>query len=252
MSADSFAFKVHYGGKFNRSDGCTYVGGNVSMHNDPYDSDCLSFIEIEGVVKEYGYKSNDLIYYNEPDKNMVEELRIISGDPDVLDMVAAHVGKESIVLYVVGFENGPEKELVNDVDEDRERCRFGIGTKWWSEALSSDDDLFDVNVGDDDVEEGGGMSFEEGAPLGMGGTSYEEGGPSNDRDDHDDIDPAHANTPDVRSDGGDDNVEDYLSDITGSDTLKSLEVSEDKEDHPPRSALEFRERDLGSVSLVKA
>ncbi|KAB1205877.1 hypothetical protein CJ030_MR7G027938 [Morella rubra] len=122
-------------------------------------------------------------------------------------MVVAQVGKELIVLYVVGFESGPEEELVDNVDEDRERRCIGIGTKGWSEALSSDDDVYDINVGDDD--EVVGSDVEEGGLSGMAGTSYEEGRLSNDRDDHDDIDPKHVYTPNVRSDEGDDNAETY-------------------------------------------
>lgn len=91
MSSNSILFKVHYGCKFDRSNGCAYVGGKVFVHNDPYDPNCLSFIKIEGVVKEYGYKSDNLIFYKEQEKSLSDRLRIISGDPDILNMVATYV-----------------------------------------------------------------------------------------------------------------------------------------------------------------
>lgn len=127
MSSDSILFKVHYKGKFDRSNGCVYVGGNVSLHSDPYNLDCQSFIEIEDVVKEYGYKSSDLVFYQEPMKSLSNGLRIIYGDPDVLEMGATHVGKDVVVLYVVRFETTPEEDPVDGVDDDTVRC-IGIGT----------------------------------------------------------------------------------------------------------------------------
>ncbi|KAB1223559.1 hypothetical protein CJ030_MR2G009176 [Morella rubra] len=60
MASDSIVFKVHYGGRFDRSDGCIYVDGKMAMHHDPYDPNCLSFIKVEAVVKEYWYKHGDL------------------------------------------------------------------------------------------------------------------------------------------------------------------------------------------------
>lgn len=50
MLSTSLVFKVHYKGKFDRLDGYIYVGGKVVVHNDPYNLDCLPFINIEVVV----------------------------------------------------------------------------------------------------------------------------------------------------------------------------------------------------------
>ncbi|KAB1209289.1 hypothetical protein CJ030_MR6G024337 [Morella rubra] len=42
----SIVFKIHYGGRFDRSNGRSlYVDGKMAMHPDPYDCDYLSFIE---------------------------------------------------------------------------------------------------------------------------------------------------------------------------------------------------------------
>ncbi|KAB1223248.1 hypothetical protein CJ030_MR2G006030 [Morella rubra] len=164
MASDSIVFKVYYGGRFDRSDGCVYVGGKMAMHHDPYDLDCISFIEVESVVKEYGYKHGDLIFYLEPEKTLFGGLRIISGDPDVLQMTAAHWGKEIIAIHVVGFEAAPIVDPVEDVDEERERHRLGIGKKWWDCALSSDDDLYEVNVNVNDNTEGAAHEEDGGKP----------------------------------------------------------------------------------------
>ncbi|KAB1203081.1 hypothetical protein CJ030_MR8G005531 [Morella rubra] len=268
MASDSFVFKVHYGGRFDRSNGgCVYVDGKMAMHPDPYDCDCLSYIEVEAIVKEYGYKHGDLLFYLEPEKTLSDGLRIISGDPDILQMVAAHRGKEIIVLYVVGFEAVPVFDTVDDVDDERERRRLGIGTTWWDEALSSDDDLYDVNVTDNDNAEAvgceedvnmsppsldiGGPSFE------LGGHSFEVGGPSG-RSDKDteaaDVEAEHLTadgllvTPPPSPDGKDDG---YMSDMIPSDILVSPPHSDYEAGEPSRSAPEFVERDLGSVTLVK-
>ncbi|KAB1215502.1 hypothetical protein CJ030_MR4G002285 [Morella rubra] len=173
MALDSFVFKVHYGGKFDRSNsGCVYVDGKMAMHPNPYDCDCLSYIEVEAIVKEYKYKHGDLFFYLESEKTLSDGLRIILGDPDILQMVAAHGGNEIIVIYIVGFEVVPIFNRVDDVDEERERCRLGIGTKWWDEALSSDDNLYDVNVNDNAEA----VAYEK--YVNMSPSSFDIGGPS--------------------------------------------------------------------------
>ncbi|KAB1216472.1 hypothetical protein CJ030_MR4G018567 [Morella rubra] len=158
-----------------------------------------SFIEIEGVVKEYKYRFSNIIFYQEPEKSLSEGLKIIPGD----------------------LNSGLVEDLVVDVDEGRERCRTGIGTKWWSDVLSNDDNLYDINVNNDDevvrsliqeskssvdIESGGifvdiglgGQSFDKSRPSGVGGQSFEEGGPSGvgetsfEEEPYDDIDAAHV------------------------------------------------------------
>lgn len=55
-----------------------------SLHNDMYNLNYLSFIEIESFVKEYGYRTGDLLFYQEPEKSLSDGMKIVSGDPDVL------------------------------------------------------------------------------------------------------------------------------------------------------------------------
>ena len=92
MTIRELAFEVHYGGRINRGLTCIYVGGDVDVHAETYDKDKLSFFEIEGIVKKYGYKSGDLVYYLVPGCSMQSSLKLILSDYDVLGMVDAHKG----------------------------------------------------------------------------------------------------------------------------------------------------------------
>ena len=55
--SSKLGFEVSYGGRFDKSSGCNYVGGEVSVHGESYDPDNLSFFELEDICKEYGYKA---------------------------------------------------------------------------------------------------------------------------------------------------------------------------------------------------
>ncbi|KAB1212170.1 hypothetical protein CJ030_MR5G001748 [Morella rubra] len=108
---------VHFGGRFDRQLGCNYIGGDISVYDEIYDPDCLSFIEVETIVKTYNYNVGDLIYYKELGKILDEGLRLVSSDHDVLQMVKCHEGEQVVVLYLQSFA-----------------------------VLSSDDELFDIEV----------------------------------------------------------------------------------------------------------
>ncbi|KAB1215998.1 hypothetical protein CJ030_MR4G024551 [Morella rubra] len=86
MALDFFLFGVHYSGWFSRQFGCTYVLGDVGMYDELYDLNCLSFFELEIVVKPFGYKAGDLIYYKQPTKNLDEGLQLVLSNHDVLEM----------------------------------------------------------------------------------------------------------------------------------------------------------------------
>jgi hypothetical protein len=115
MTIRELAFEVHYGGRINRGLTCTYVGGDVDVHVETYDEDKLLFFEIEGIVKKYGYKSGDLVYYLEPGCSMQSGLKLISSDYDVLGMVVAHKGVLVIELCLMSFA---EHSVSNDEYED--------------------------------------------------------------------------------------------------------------------------------------
>jgi hypothetical protein len=144
MTIRELAFEVHYGGRINRGLTCTYVGGDVDVHAETYDEDMLSFFEIEGIVKKYGYKSGDLVYYLEPGRNMQSGLKLISSDYDVLGMVAAHKGVLVIELYLVSFaDHSVSNDEYEDNDEgnDGENPRIERDDPYWEEVFEPD--LFD-------------------------------------------------------------------------------------------------------------
>jgi hypothetical protein len=152
MAEHKLQFKVYHGGKFNRQSGCVYVGGDMHVYHEAYEFDCLSYFEIEGIVKKYGYKYGDHIYYKEPYKSLVDGLRLLSSDHDVLQMVQHHACHHVVVLYLLAFEDFENEEALND---DSGRQHVNRNDPFWSEVLSSDDDAFDD--GEDDEDRGDGL-----------------------------------------------------------------------------------------------
>lgn len=61
LSPEFFLFEVYYGGRFSRQFECRYISGDVNVYYKPYDSDYLSFFNLEAIVKPFGYKADDLI-----------------------------------------------------------------------------------------------------------------------------------------------------------------------------------------------
>jgi hypothetical protein len=147
MATREFGFEVHYGGKINRGFTCTYVGGEVDIYAEKFDEDKLSFFEIEGIVKKYGYKSGDLVYYIHPGCSIQSGMKLISSDYNVLEMVAAHVEVPVITLYLVSFDeprvNDDEYEDYNDDNDGEygENSRIDRDDPYWEEMLEPD--LFD-------------------------------------------------------------------------------------------------------------
>jgi hypothetical protein len=70
MARREFVFEVHYKGHFNRRFMNTYVGGDNDVYKETIDHNRLSFSVVEGIAKNYGYKSGDLIYYLLPDSTL--------------------------------------------------------------------------------------------------------------------------------------------------------------------------------------
>jgi hypothetical protein len=147
MATREFQFEVHYGGKINRGFTCAYIGGKVDMYDEKFNKDKLSFFEIEGIVKKYGYKSGDLVYYIHPGCSIQSGLKLISLDYNVLEMVAAHVEVPVIMLYLVSFDesrvNDDEYEDYNDDNDGEygENSRIDRDDPYWEEMLEPD--LFD-------------------------------------------------------------------------------------------------------------
>jgi len=124
MYPEMLMFEVHHGGRFNRE----HRRWDVSYYPDPYDSDELSFIDIERVVKTYGYGPGNLIYYNIPTKSLDEGLRLLSFEHDVIEMVEHHDEHGLVELYLVVFgvvdvdvEGGEEDNIDEKEEEEYKR-----------------------------------------------------------------------------------------------------------------------------------
>ena len=74
MEEGDLIFEIHHGGRFKNLNGLIYVGGDISIHGEGYDRDCMSFIEVESILKSYGYKRGDLVYYKQVVMNLDEGL----------------------------------------------------------------------------------------------------------------------------------------------------------------------------------
>ncbi|XP_059461824.1 uncharacterized protein LOC132190802 [Corylus avellana] len=173
MTIRELMFEVHYSGKINRGFTYTNVGGDINVNDETYDEDKLSFFEIEGIVKKYGYKSGDLVYYLEPGCTFQGGLKLISSNHNVLEMVAAHKGVPVIELYLISFDkpavNDDEYEDDNDDDDGEygENSRIDRDDPYWEEVFEPD--LFDEDnnlpgpsMAGGNVEEGGVEGNEEG------------------------------------------------------------------------------------------
>jgi hypothetical protein len=181
MASEDVIFRVHFGGRFDRRFKCTYVGGNIGLFDEPYDLDCLSFIEIEMIVRKFGYQPGDLIYYREPDKELDDGLVLITSDDDVVKMADYFEGHKVVVLYTVSFADANEQvdanagEVAEDEDESsdyEERTRKIINDPFWKSLISSDDDAWD-----DGAEPGAGTST-----RGVGTSTCEPRGEGSDED----------------------------------------------------------------------
>jgi hypothetical protein len=71
MSNSRLVFEIRYGGRFNRTLGCEYVSGDVPVYTKSVHPDKLSYFELKGICRPYGYNSGDLIYFQEPGKSLV-------------------------------------------------------------------------------------------------------------------------------------------------------------------------------------
>jgi hypothetical protein len=120
MANNEVIFRVHYEGRFDRRYRCTYVGGNVGLYEESYDLDRLSFIEIETVVKKFGYQPVDLVYYREPYKELDDGLVLLTYDEDVIKMADAFLGEKLVMLYMVSFANVGDEVVCPNVGEGEE------------------------------------------------------------------------------------------------------------------------------------
>ena len=79
---DIFIFEIHFGRKFKNLYGLVYVNGDITVHDEPFDSDCLSIFELESILGKYGYQRGDLIYYKLADMSLDNGLVLLKTDND--------------------------------------------------------------------------------------------------------------------------------------------------------------------------
>jgi hypothetical protein len=149
MVNNDVVFRVHFGGQFDRWHKFTYVGGDIGLNEETYDLDCQSFVEIETIVKKFGYQPGDLIYYREPGKELDDGLVFITSDEDRMTMF--FLGHKLVVLYTVSVANaidevGPnvgEVAKVEDSDDEERRMNV-INDPYWQSLISDGDDAWDA------------------------------------------------------------------------------------------------------------
>ncbi|XP_059455044.1 uncharacterized protein LOC132185264 [Corylus avellana] len=132
--SSKLVFEVSYGGRFDWSSGCEYMGGEVTVHSDSYDLDHLSFLELKDICKSFGYKGNEeegRVDYNDPwwkDK-VSDDDDLFHVDSDVGDSRAGTSGAVTSGARngTIGDgdgdgdnENEGDKEKSGDVEEDDE------------------------------------------------------------------------------------------------------------------------------------
>ncbi len=98
---DIFIFEIHFGGRFKNLNGLVYVNGDITVHDEPFDSDCLSIFELESILRKYGYQCEDLIYYKLTEMSLDNGLVQVKTDNDVLNMVDCYKKKKVVVWYTI-------------------------------------------------------------------------------------------------------------------------------------------------------
>jgi hypothetical protein len=137
----------------------------------------------------------------------------------VLSLSACHTGHVMLELYIVSFENegGDEKDSEED---DEYGGRVNSDDPWWTDKLSDDEDLFDVDVG-----AGAGPSNvqPDNPRVESSEESSKEGSDNDSNDSEDDGD--HTEAGQMTYEDVDD---DYNSDMGRSDILVSLVPSDEE------------------------
>ena len=108
MDDDIFIFEIHFGGRFKNINGLVYVEVDISVHDELFDSDCLSIFELESILKIYEYQRKDLIHYKLIDMSLDNGLVQLKIDKDVLKMVNCRKSEKIIVLYTVSAQVGDD------------------------------------------------------------------------------------------------------------------------------------------------
>jgi hypothetical protein len=150
-------FEINYGGRFDRAYGVIYSGGEMVVHPQSVDLDSFTFSMLESIVEHYGYNPGDLIYFRDPNKDLVVSLHLVSSDYDVHYMSSVHVENNVVELYIVSFQDDGDGEGGEDDEEEDVRGRVALNDPWWDDKIKDDEDVFEVNY---DVNRAGPSTYE--------------------------------------------------------------------------------------------
>jgi hypothetical protein len=138
-------FEINYGGRFDRAYGVIYSGGEMVVHPESVDLDSFTFSMLESIVEQYRHNPSDLIYFRDPNKDLVVGLHLVSSDYDVYYMSSVHVENNVVELYIVSFQDDRDGEGGQDEEEEDVRDRIALNDPWWDDKISDDEDVFEVN-----------------------------------------------------------------------------------------------------------
>jgi hypothetical protein len=141
----NLVFEINYEGWFDRAYGVIYSGGEMVVHPESVDLDSFTFSMLESIVEQYRHNPSDLIYFRDPNKDLVVGLHLVSSDYDVYYMSSVHVENNVVELYIVSFQDDRDGEGGQDDEEEDVRDRIALNDPWWDDKISDDEDVFEVN-----------------------------------------------------------------------------------------------------------
>jgi hypothetical protein len=151
-------FEINYGGRFDRAYGVIYSRGEIVIHPESIDPDSFTFSMLESIVEQYGYNPGDLVYFRDPNQDLVVGLHLVSSNYDVHYMSSVHV-ENNVELYIVSFQDDGDGDGEGGEDDGEEdvRGRVALNDPWWDDKISDDEDVFEVNY---DVNRAGPSTYE--------------------------------------------------------------------------------------------
>jgi hypothetical protein len=120
MCRMKLVFEINYGGRFDRAYGVIYSGGEMVVHPQSVDLDSFTFSMLVSIVEQYGYNPGDLIYFRDPNKDLVMGLHLVSSDYDGHYMSSVHVENNVVKLYIVSFQDDGDGESGEGGEDDEE------------------------------------------------------------------------------------------------------------------------------------
>ncbi|XP_058784528.1 uncharacterized protein LOC131659338 [Vicia villosa] len=138
--------RIHHRGQLVDKPAKWYVNGQVSEMNWEWDVDYISYMQLEGLIRNEGYMNIKCMWYWNPKFSFSRGLRPLNCDADVVKFVADVSGYELVDVYVehsIGILDVIDEEVEVEINDD---C-----------APNSDDEEVEVNddcapITDDDVQ----------------------------------------------------------------------------------------------------